>query len=134
MTMTPEEIARHYVQAANKTKDIKILADLNCVSPSEIRAVLAQAGVEGVEAPKRILPKKPASPPPADTSEAPSAAPGPPEVYSQTEAILAALPEGASAAVRRRAADLLSGLFEEYLAERLCLREEDFRRKPVPTE
>ena len=99
MTMTPEEIARHYVQAANTTKDIKILADLNCVSPSEIRAVLAQAGVEGVEAPKRILPKKPAW------------------TY-----------------VRRRAADLLSGLFEEYLAERLCLREEDFGRKPVPTE
>ena len=46
MQMTSEEIVRDYNAAANKNKQIKILAELNMVSPSEIRAVLAQAGVE----------------------------------------------------------------------------------------
>jgi len=43
MMMTNEEIVRDYREAANKSKQIKILADLNCCSPSEIRRVLAQA-------------------------------------------------------------------------------------------
>ena len=55
MQMTNEEIVRDYNAAANKSKQIKILAELNTVSPGEIRAVLAEAGVEGVEAPKRIV-------------------------------------------------------------------------------
>ena len=53
MQMTNEEIVRDYNVAENKSKQIKILAELNAVSPGEIRAVLAQTGVAGVEAPKR---------------------------------------------------------------------------------
>lgn len=45
MTMSNEEIIRDYNQASNKSKQIRILADLNCCSPGEIRKVLAQAGV-----------------------------------------------------------------------------------------
>ena len=58
MQMTNEEIVRDYNAAANKSKQIRILAELNMVSPGEIRAVLAQAGVEGVDMPKRLK-KKP---------------------------------------------------------------------------
>lgn len=58
MQMTPEEIVRHYTHAANKHKDIKVLAELNMVTPAEIRAVLAESGVEGIEAPKRIARRK----------------------------------------------------------------------------
>lgn len=58
MQMTPEEIVRHYTHAANKHQDIKVLAELNMVTPAEIRAVLAESGVEGIEAPKRIARRK----------------------------------------------------------------------------
>ncbi len=40
MTMSAEEIVRDYQQAANKQKQIKILADLNCCTPGEIRQIL----------------------------------------------------------------------------------------------
>ena len=100
MMMTREEMVRHYAQAANKAKDIKVLADLNCVTPGEIRAALAQAW----DAAK-----------PGDSL---------PPVYGQAEAILAALPEGASHAVRRRAGELLADLFRDYLLERLGLNKE----------
>lgn len=118
MMMTREEMVRHYAQAANKAKDIKVLADLNCVTPGEIRAALAQAGVAGVEAPKRTRTKKPAAGP------TPVQEPALPPVYGQAEAILAALPEGASHAVRRRAGELLADLFRDYLLERLGLNKE----------
>jgi len=117
MMMTREEMVRHYAQAANKAKDIKVLADLNCVTPGEIRAALAQAGVE---APKRTRAKKPAAGP----APAPVQEPALPPVYGQAEAILAALPEGASHAVRRRAGELLADLFRDYLLERLGLNKE----------
>ena len=58
MQMTPEEIVRHYTHAANKHQDIKVLAELNMVTPAEIRSVLAESGVEGIEAPKRIARRK----------------------------------------------------------------------------
>ena len=98
MQMTPEEIVRHYTHAANKHKDIKVLAELNMVTPAEIRAVLAESGVEGIEAPKRIARrKKPSALPPPEKEAPPSAAPEPPqengpEVYQKIENILAALP------------------------------------------
>ena len=82
MQMTSEEIVRDYTQAANKNKQIKILADLNTVSPGEIRAVLAQAGVEGVHMPKRIRQSKPD----AEVREADQT------VYERIEMILGALP------------------------------------------
>lgn len=119
MMMTREEMVRHYAQAANKAKDIKVLADLNCVTPGEIRAALAQAGVE---APKRTRTKKPAAGP--APTPAPVQEPALPPVYGQAEAILAALPEGASHAVRRRAGELLADLFRDYLLERLGLNKE----------
>ena len=76
MQMTPEEIVRHYTHAANKHKDIKVLAELNMVTPAEIRAVLAESGVEGIEAPKRIARrKKPSALPPPEKEAPPSAAP-----------------------------------------------------------
>ena len=40
MQMTPEEICRHYVQAAERKKDITILAELNETDDASIRAVL----------------------------------------------------------------------------------------------
>ena len=62
MVMTNEEIVRDFGQARNKSKQIRILADLNRATPGEIRAVLAAAGVEGVEPPKRLPRKKAGTP------------------------------------------------------------------------
>lgn len=45
MTMSPEEICRHYTQAANKAKDIQVLADLNATDKASIRAVLIDGGL-----------------------------------------------------------------------------------------
>ena len=45
MQMTPEEICRHYVQAADRKKDITILAELNETDEASIRAVLIYGGV-----------------------------------------------------------------------------------------
>lgn len=139
MQMTPEEIVRHYTQAANKHKDIKVLADLNMVTPAEIRAVLAEAGVEGVEPPKRIVRKRKPAPPPeaeappcaAPEAEAPpSAAPEPPqadgpEVYRKIENILAALPGDMGQKARWAAGKLLAEVFAEYLVARLGLNENE---------
>ena len=44
MTMTNEEIVRHYRQAADKAADIKVLADLNTTSKNEIIGILEDAG------------------------------------------------------------------------------------------
>lgn len=137
MTMTHEEIVRHWRQAKRKdAKELQVLAELNSTGKDTIRMVLEGAGER---VPKRRSKLKREDLPQnieldcqkQTLEEAPSALP---EVYGQIEAILAALPEGASATVGQRARDLLSGLFGEYLAERLCLREEEARRKPAPTE
>lgn len=53
MTMTPEEICRHYQQAANKGKDIGVLADLNATDKASIRAVLIDGGLLAADKPKR---------------------------------------------------------------------------------
>ena len=45
MQMTSEEICRHYVQAADRKKDITILAELNETDEASIRAVLIDGGV-----------------------------------------------------------------------------------------
>ncbi len=45
MEMTNEEICRHYTQAADKRKDISILADLNITNEAAIRAVLKKGAV-----------------------------------------------------------------------------------------
>ena len=146
MQMTNEEIVRDYNQAANKSKQIKVLAELNCVSPGEIKAVLAQAGVAGVEAPKRLKPRKPeaSASSPAGAGEARpqgsgGAAQGPgageartqgfggaaqafaggPEIYDRIETILAALPEDASDFARDTAKNLAIALFREDLEQRL---------------
>lgn len=113
MTMTNAEIVRHYQEAANKSKDIRILADLNCCAPAEIRAILARAGVPGVKAPVRQA-KSPASPAPA---KAPAQAEA--NIYDRIEAILSALPPDMPEATRREAGELLLGLFADYLTERL---------------
>lgn len=120
--MTPEEIVRHYTQAANKHKDIKVLADLNMVTPAEIRAVLAEAGVEGVEAPKRIVRKRKSAPPPFKAPDKPPREDGP-EVYRKIESILAVLPEGMGQKARWAAGKLLAEVFAEYLVARLGLEE-----------
>lgn len=123
MQMTSEEIVRDYKSAANKSKQIRILADLNAVSPGEIRAVLAEAGVEGVDAPKRIRQRKAESPAPApepERQEAPVAAALPLEsVYYRIEGILASIPEDASLYVRKTALELMTALFREYLERRI---------------
>lgn len=46
MIMQPGEIARDYLAAVNKGKQIGILAELNACSKDEIRAVLRTQGVE----------------------------------------------------------------------------------------
>ena len=112
MTMTNEEIVRDYNQAANKSKQIKVLAELNCVSPGEIKAVLAQAGVAGVEAPKRLSQRKTEAPPPTTPS-------GEPEIYDRIETILSALPEGASDCIKAIVRELVVALFREDLEQRL---------------
>ena len=124
MQMTPEEIVRHYTQAANKHKDIKVLADLNMVTPAEIRAVLAEAGVEGVEAPKRIVRKKKPAPPPFKAPDKPPREDGP-EVYRKIENILAALPGDMGQKARWAAGKLLAEVFAEYLVARLGLNENE---------
>ena len=122
MTMTNEEIVRDYNQAANKSKQIKVLAELNCVSPGEIKAVLAQAGVAGVEAPKRLTQRR-TEPPGAGIARpqgpASSSAAGEPGIYDRIETILAALPEGASGYAKATAKILAVALFQEYLERRL---------------
>lgn len=101
--MTDEEIVRDYQQAKNKQKQIKILADLNCTTPSEIKAILAEAGVEGVAAPKRMVHRS---------------APEQTSVYDRIEAILNYLPADASARVRGAALDTVTAMFQEYVLER----------------
>lgn len=44
MTMTDEEIVRHYRQAKDRKGSIQILADLNATSKDEIQAILERAG------------------------------------------------------------------------------------------
>ena len=44
MTMTNEEIVRHYRQAADKSAEIRVLADLNVTDRNEIIAILEDAG------------------------------------------------------------------------------------------
>lgn len=129
MNMTNEEIVRHYSQAKNKTRDIKVLADLNSTVPSRIRQILAEAGVEGVAAPKRI-PERPRERaevlgPPAESGSSF------PEVYSQIETILAALPDSLPPGVRRQAAGLLSDLFAGYLEARLSLPVESITKGSI---
>ena len=125
MTMTNEEIVRDYNQAANKSKQIKVLAELNCVSPGEIRAVLAQAGVAGVEAPKRGTRRKTEAPgagmarPQGSEGTAQGPAASEPRIYDRIETILAALPEGASDYIKAMARNLVAAMFRENLEQRL---------------
>lgn len=114
MTMTDAEIVRHYREAANKAKDIKVLAELNLCAPADIRAILARAGVPGIKAPVRQRPS-PAEPDAGAESRAPEYG----QIYDRLEAILAALPPDMPEATRREAGDLLLGLFADYLAIRL---------------
>ena len=62
MVMTNEEIVRDFNQAANRMKQIGILADQNLCSKQDIVAVLVDAGCE---VPKVFLPKKKAETPEA---------------------------------------------------------------------
>lgn len=61
MTMSPEEICRHYTQAANKSKDIQVLADLNATDKASIRAVLIDGGLLPAEKPREVKRKTPES-------------------------------------------------------------------------
>lgn len=124
MQMTNEEIVRDYNAAANKSKQIKILAELNTVSPSEIRAILAEAGVAGVEAPKRIVPRKAGVQelaPVSDQTDFPHHA-GLAltwEIYDRIETILSALPADASKCARDTAGNLVVTLFRDHVRQRL---------------
>ena len=101
MVMTNEEIVRDYLQARNKSKQIRILADLNQTTKAEIRQILASEGAEVVEANKRPL--KPLNHKmkndTAEKLEAPKT-----EIYGQIEAILAELPEDMGVKARWAAA------------------------------
>ncbi len=113
MQMPNEEIVRSYNEAANKSKQIKILADLNCVSPSEIQVVLAKAGVAGVKMPTRIVKRKPEAKAPGPASDLDKS------FFDRVETILAALPEGVSDEAIGYTRNLLQALFADYLDQRL---------------
>ena len=109
MQMTNEEIVRSYNEAANKNKQIRILADLNCTSPSEIQTVLAKAGVKGVTMPARIAKRRTeakVSGPASDLDKS---------FFDRVETILSALPEDAV----NHTQNLLQTLFADYLEQRL---------------
>lgn len=75
MVMTNEEIVRDYLQARNKVNQIRVLADMNLTTMTEIKRVLVANGVEDVAAPKpRGRRKKPAAPP-QEAETPPSVAP-----------------------------------------------------------
>ena len=114
MQMTNEDIVRSYNEAKNKSKQIKILAELNCVSPSEIRMVLVNAGVEGVKMPARTAPRRPE----ARKSPAPASAPDK-LFFDRVETILAALPEELPDDAIAHTQNLLQTLFADYLEQRL---------------
>lgn len=125
MEMTNEEIIRDYNAAANKSKKIKVLADLNCVSPGEIRAVLAQAGVPGVKMPERIRPRKPE--PASANAEQKASAPmeQAASFWQRMEDILNALPEKMPPEAEGIVQNLLQTLFADYLSQRLKGRVRD---------
>ena len=120
MVMTPEEIVRDYQQAKNKKNQIKILADLNSTSPSEIKSILAAENVDGIEAPRRAIHRKPnagKTEPELEPEQEQECAL--PEIYLRIDAVLAALPAGTATYTRKIAAELVSNLFREYVSERL---------------
>lgn len=123
MQMTGEEIVRDYNAAKNKNKQIKVLAELNAVSPGEIRAVLTEAGVPGVDMPKRIRPQKGRSPSlePISEEREPHSSVVPPleSTYSRIEVILGSIPNDASSHVKDSALELMISMFREYLERRL---------------
>lgn len=121
MVISAEEIVRDYSQAANKQKQIKILADLNCCTPGEIRQVLFEQGVSGIAAPKRIR-HKVTDAATEHSEDVRPAASSETSVYDQVEAILAALPGNMTEAARVDAGKLLQQLFADYLDQRLKLR------------
>lgn len=116
--MTNEEIVRDYNAAKNKQKQVRILADLNQTSPSEILTVLAEEGVEGVKRPEKIMPRK--------KPKAAANAPEPVQPFWQRmEAILDALPEKLPPEAAGIVQNLLQTLFADYLGQRLEGRARD---------
>lgn len=145
MQMTPEEICRHYVQAADRKKDITILAELNVTDEASIRAVLIDGGVLPPDPPKRGRKPKTAKPSGSPLTDArqesklngimcPNAVgePGQPGVvvegltiYERVDKILGALPDRASQEIRTRAYNLVMSMLADAIGERLGLRPED---------
>lgn len=145
MQMTSEEICRHYVQAADRKKDITVLAELNETDEASIRAVLIDGGVLPPDPPKRgRRPRadKPAEPPLTASPKEPKlkgivcpnavGEPGQPGVvvedltiYERVDKILGALPDRASQEIRTRAYNLVMSMLADAIGERLGLRPED---------
>lgn len=129
--MTNEEIVRDYLQARNKVNQIRVLADMNLTTMTEIKRILIANGVEDVAAPKpRGRRKKPAAAQLQEAETPPSAAPEPPqddwpEVYREIENTLAALPEDMGVKARWAAGKMAAEMFAAYLMVRLRLGEED---------
>lgn len=139
MQMTAEEICRHYTQASNKSKDIQVLADLNATDKPSIRAILIDGGVlppdppkrgrrpraeKPTEAPPATPPKRPRKPAAEAASAQAAATKAPPpdaSVYGRVEAILDAVPPGASEQARVYAHDLTMALLMDYIRRRLEL-------------
>ncbi len=156
MTMTNEEIVRHYRQADDKAADIKVLADLNVTGKDEIIGILEAAGekipgrsrgskLDGKIKPlyeqglndAEIVGRLGCTAPtianwrrrnglPVNKGSATKEAGGQlPDIYTQLEKVLAALPEGSSEFVRRSARDFLCDMLAEYLNRRLGLGGQD---------
>ncbi|MDE7245147.1 MAG: hypothetical protein K2O18_14405, partial [Oscillospiraceae bacterium] len=116
MKMSSEEIVRDYLQARNKTRQIKILADLNMVKPSEIKAILAGASVAGVEAPKRVVRRKTVE---SGSVEKPDSCQQEGNIYDQIETILSTMAAASmSLEVRCKAREFLTAIFADYLKKR----------------
>ena len=113
MQMTNEEIVRDYNAAANKSKQIKILA------------VLAQSGAPGVKMPERIVKRKTA---PASRKAGPEASAAPEQAapfWQRMEDILNALPEKMPPEAEGIVQNLLQTLFADHLSQRLKGRVRD---------
>lgn len=66
MIMTTEEIIREYKLAKDKRRQVKILADMNCVSNEEMAMLLQE---NGLEVDKRFFSKPPKKNPAAEQEQ-----------------------------------------------------------------
>lgn len=126
MTMTEEEIVRHYRQAASKARDIGVLADLNTTDRKTIRAILTAAG--------EIVPKTPGRRQGTRKKEAEEVSTGSNDqidwndTCGRVKQIMDAVPKDIDAAVRRQAGRLCLSILAESIAAALGVEQRGLER------